>query len=293
MYYMKPIYDDFTIDQNGNPVKNEITNFEKVEEFNKVFGVTNQKEFQNDIFENDKLVNYRMSLITEEYTELCDAVKNKDITETIDALSDILFVVYGFYTAIGVNADDAFDIVYKSNMSKVCLTEEEAIESVKRYTEEIPQRYDSPSYKKAPDNKRWLVYNKNTNKILKSYKYTEAKFDTLMNVEECENTLIDAPSRSLKEIMSNPTKRDLKLFKFYEKSIIARNGDLRFGIDIPATFEDPDVDYPSDDEDDQNMKTGLSEVVEECEENVHKYDNIQVVDQVSKYKNLNISSISI
>lgn len=257
MYYMKPIYDDFTIDQNGIPVKNEITNFEKVEEFNKVFGVTNQKEFQNDIFENDKLVNYRMSLITEEYTELCDAVKNKDITETIDALSDILFVVYGFYTAIGVNADDAFDIVYKSNMSKVCLTEEEAIESVKRYTEEIPQRYDSPSYKKAPDNKRWLVYNKNTNKILKSYKYTEAKFDTLMNVEECE------------------TLRD---------SI----GNLRFDIDVPATFEDPDIDYSSN-EDDQNIKNGLSE----CAEDVRKYDNVQVVDQVSKYKNLNISSISI
>lgn len=243
MYKMKPIYDDFTIDKNGIPVKNEITNFKKVEEFNKVFGVPNQKEFQKDIFENNKLVNYRMSLITEEYNELCDAVKNKDITETIDALSDILFVVYGFYTAIGVNADDAFDIVYKSNMSKVCLTEEEAIESVKRYTEEIPQRYDSPSYKKAPDNKRWLVYNKNTNKILKSYKYTEANFDILMNVE---TTLKNAQYRSLKEIMSNPTKID-----FYEKSIKA------------------------------------------VEEDVLKYDNIQVVDQVSKYKNLNISSISI
>ena len=36
-----------------------------------------------------------MKLIREEVEELEDAVKNHDLTETIDALSDILYVVYG------------------------------------------------------------------------------------------------------------------------------------------------------------------------------------------------------
>lgn len=185
---MNPIFKEYFFDKDMNPI-NKLTNFEKVLEFNKLFGVKNETKVQTNIFENEKLVNYRMSLITEEYNELLEAVKEKDLTETIDALSDILFVVYGMYTALGINADDAYDIVYKSNMSKVCDTEEDAKESVKRYLEEIPQRYDSPAYKLTPDSKKFLVYNKSTNKILKNYKYFPADFNKLL-----ENDTLRVPA---------------------------------------------------------------------------------------------------
>lgn len=162
----------------------QLTNFEKVLEFNKLFGVRNEQEFKKDIFDdsvsNKQLVKYRMSLITEEYNELLEAVNNKDYVETVDALSDILFVVYGMFSSLGVDADKAFDIVYKSNMSKVCSTEQDAKETVKRYLEEKPRRYNDPDYKLAPDGKKFLVYNKSTNKILKNYKYNPANFTELL-----------------------------------------------------------------------------------------------------------------
>jgi len=157
------------------------SNFQKVVEFNKAFGVPTNTTPQRDIFDqNPKLVQYRLDLILEEVQELKDAIATKDFTEVIDSLSDIEYVVLGAFTAIGVDADRAFQIVQDSNMSKLCKTEDDAIETVRRYREEIPQRYDSPAYRRSDDGIHWVVYNQSTMKILKNYKYTPADFSELM-----------------------------------------------------------------------------------------------------------------
>lgn len=157
------------------------TNFEKVLAFNKAFGVTTHTKPQLDILENEQeLINYRLSLVTEEYQELVNAVKDKDLVETIDGLADLLFVTYGFFSSIGIDADKAYDIVSESNMSKLCKTEDEAKKTVELYLAENPKRYDSPSYRRADDNINWVVYNQSTMKILKSYKYTPANFENIM-----------------------------------------------------------------------------------------------------------------
>ena len=160
-----------------------LTNYQKVAfEFNNAFGVQNNITPQPNLYSsNPDLVKYRLSLINEEVKELDDAIHNKDFKETIDALTDILYVVYGAYSAFGINADNAFDIVHQSNMSKLCKTEEDAIETVKRYKNEIPQRYDSPNYRKADDDIHWVVYHESTMKILKNFKYNPADFTTLIN----------------------------------------------------------------------------------------------------------------
>ena len=157
-----------------------LTNFQKVaNEFNGAFGVNTNTTPQRNLFDVDpKLVNYRLSLINEEVDELKDAISKKDIVETIDALSDILYVVYGAYTAFGVDADAAFDLVHKSNMSKLCKTEEEAIRTVESYKND--ERYDSPAYRLSPDGSYYVVYNRSTNKILKSIEYNPVSFDSLL-----------------------------------------------------------------------------------------------------------------
>ena len=155
-----------------------MSNFDKVLDFNKAFGVTTNTTSQHNLFDTDpKLVNYRKELILEEVDELKDAIEKKDFVETIDALTDILYVVYGAFSAFGVNADVAFDIVQKSNMSKLCSSEEEAIKTVESYKSD--SRYDSPAYRLSEDGVHYVVYNKNTKKILKSINYTPANFTEL------------------------------------------------------------------------------------------------------------------
>ena len=43
----------------------------------------------------------------------------KDLKEAADALTDILYVTYGAGHAFGINLDDCFEEVQKSNMSKL------------------------------------------------------------------------------------------------------------------------------------------------------------------------------
>ena len=70
-------------------------------------------------FPDEKIQNLRVSLIEEELSELKEAIKNKDIKEVADALTDILYVTYGAGHAFGVNLDKCFDEVQRSNMSKL------------------------------------------------------------------------------------------------------------------------------------------------------------------------------
>ena len=93
-----------------------MTNFEKVGLFMKTFG---QEVKTSASFSSEKINLLRVNLIEEELNELREAIKNKDLKETIDALTDILYVTYGAGHAFGVNLDKCFSEVQKSNMSKL------------------------------------------------------------------------------------------------------------------------------------------------------------------------------
>ena len=154
-----------------------MSNFQKVVAFNQTFRVPTSTRVQHDIWtKNPKLVQLRMALIRAEMKELEEAVATHDMVETVDALADILYVVYGMGASLGINLDKAFDIVHQSNMSKVCKNEEDAQETVRRYEED--PRYDSPVYEQV-DNNLFLVKNQSTGKVLKNYKYMPANFESL------------------------------------------------------------------------------------------------------------------
>ena len=70
-------------------------------------------------FSTEKINQLRIDLIKEELQELQEAIKNNDLKETVDALTDILYVTYGAGHAFGVNLDECFDEVQRSNMSKL------------------------------------------------------------------------------------------------------------------------------------------------------------------------------
>ena len=93
-----------------------MSNFEKVGKFMRTFGqnVKNKAEFPEE-----KIINLRYDLIVEELEELKTALREKNIQEVADALTDILYVTYGAGHAFGINLDKCFDEVQNSNMSKL------------------------------------------------------------------------------------------------------------------------------------------------------------------------------
>ena len=93
-----------------------MTNFEKVGLFMKTFG---QDVKTSASLSSKKITDLRLSLIEEELIELKEAIENKNLTEVADALTDILYVTYGAGHAFGINLDECFDEVQKSNMSKL------------------------------------------------------------------------------------------------------------------------------------------------------------------------------
>ena len=93
-----------------------MTNFEKVGKFMRTFG---QEVKTKPGLSNDKINKLRIDLIDEELSEFKEAISNDDLKEAIDALTDILYVTYGAGHAFGVNLDECFDEVQRSNMSKL------------------------------------------------------------------------------------------------------------------------------------------------------------------------------
>ena len=93
-----------------------MSNFTKVKTFMETFG---QEVKKRPSFSTDKINKLRYDLIKEELEELNEAMKNKDLLEVADALTDILYVTYGAGHAFGIDLDQCFDEVQNSNMSKL------------------------------------------------------------------------------------------------------------------------------------------------------------------------------
>ena len=93
-----------------------MSNFSKVGIFMKTFG---QDVKNKASFSTDKINKLRIDLIKEELEELNEAMRNKDLLEVADALTDILYVTYGAGHAFGIDLDKCFNEVQNSNMSKL------------------------------------------------------------------------------------------------------------------------------------------------------------------------------
>lgn len=61
----------------------------------------------------------RLDLIREEWEELQDAYRDDDFIEVVDALADLIYVIYGFANGIGIDLDKVLEEVHRSNMTKL------------------------------------------------------------------------------------------------------------------------------------------------------------------------------
>jgi len=94
----------------------KISNFEKVGDFMEAF---NQEVLYVPTLPDFNLAALRLDLIEEEVQELRDGLGNQDLLEIADALTDILYVVYGAGHSFGIDLDDCFNEVHRSNMTKL------------------------------------------------------------------------------------------------------------------------------------------------------------------------------
>lgn len=93
-----------------------MSNFSDVGKFMVSFGQETNKKL---VWPEHKTRRLRVELIEEELQELKAALNTKNIIEVADALTDLLYVIYGAGHTFGINLDKTFKEVHLSNMSKL------------------------------------------------------------------------------------------------------------------------------------------------------------------------------
>lgn len=87
-------------------------------------------------------------------------------------LIDMLFSLYSVGYHCKFDLDKLFTEIHRSNMSKLCGSEQEAIDTVEWYRHNQSDRYPKPSYAKLDATNKWVVFDETTDKRLKSIHYS-------------------------------------------------------------------------------------------------------------------------
>ena len=90
-----------------------------VKEFHLAFNIGVPTEMKADLGEQKNTL--RFNLMKEENEEYLEAVKNNDLTETADALGDMLYILCGTILEHGLQhkIEEVFNEIQRSNMSKL------------------------------------------------------------------------------------------------------------------------------------------------------------------------------
>jgi predicted HAD superfamily Cof-like phosphohydrolase len=146
-----------------------------VAEFHRTF---KHPVLQNPAIPPDDRCKLRVALLDEELKELQVAILEKDIVGVADALCDLQYVLSGAILEFGLadKFDSLFREVQRSNMSKACLTEQEAIDTVNHHKEK-----DGTHCYYRKEGSRWLVYRSSDNKTIKSVNYSPADLDSILS----------------------------------------------------------------------------------------------------------------
>ena len=91
---------------------------DKVREFHDAFGVANHV---HPTITDNRINALRINLLREEVEELQQALVTRNLTEVLDALTDIQYVLDGAYLQFGLAhlKEAAFNEVHRSNMGKL------------------------------------------------------------------------------------------------------------------------------------------------------------------------------
>ena len=155
----------------------------EVEEFNNVMGKSYQNQEAPIINKAD--ADFVINFIQEELDELKEAVENKDIVEIFDAILDITYVGLGngaMVFGLKDKIEAGYAEVQASNLSKICSTQEEAIETVKVRSEEQGE----PCHYTKTDH-GFVVYRTRDSKVMKNINYFRPDLKKFFTEREINN----------------------------------------------------------------------------------------------------------
>jgi predicted HAD superfamily Cof-like phosphohydrolase len=179
---MKKIFQqlaDFSVDLHKS---NYVPFISEVEEFNTLMG----KEWQNRTTPtiNPDDAKFVVDFIQEELDELKESIADNDIVGIFDALLDITYVCTGNGALVFGLKDrflEGYAEVQASNLSKICMTEEDAIETVKVRSEHQGRPCH---FEKVGDG--YVVY-RDDMKVMKNVKYFSPNLTQFFTQDEINN----------------------------------------------------------------------------------------------------------
>ncbi len=166
---------------------------------------------------DQKRCDLRISLLQEELNELKSAIDNFNIIEVADALADIQYVLSGAVLEFGLGDKfiDLFDEVQRSNMTKACLTMEDAEKTVEYYKQSGTEAHIEESEGK------FIVFRTLDHKVLKSISYSPAILGEI--IYNSKNTKGDTISEKTQNYTEN-IKWDDKTGTIEVKQVVAPKG---------------------------------------------------------------------
>ncbi len=158
----------------------QINSLNQVADFHRTF---NAPILDTPQIPSEQRCELRVNLLQEELNELSQAIKDNNLVEIADALCDIQYVLSGAVLEFGLGDKfvELFNEVQRSNMSKACDTQQEALMTLSHY-----KKKDGTEgyYKKI--NGKWLVYRASDDKVLKSINYSPAELKKIIKNESQE-----------------------------------------------------------------------------------------------------------
>lgn len=163
-------------------INNEISTMTNLDELNTLIDDNYILKILKDnieISENIELIIKDNQLLSELTTKILEDSNYYDdyIYNYQSLINNIIVNVYKISKLLNININYFFNIVHNSNMSKVCISEEEALQTIEWYKNN-EHRYKSPSYRETSYNGiiYYIIYDKDTGKILKSINYVKVIF---------------------------------------------------------------------------------------------------------------------
>ncbi len=102
------------------------SNFQKIEDFQKAAGAIRPS---SPTIPDLDILQFRLKLISEEFEEVQEAISQMtsqphendegDLAALAHELADLLYVVYGTFSACGIDADPVFAEIHRANMTKM------------------------------------------------------------------------------------------------------------------------------------------------------------------------------